>query len=399
MKIFYMGLEAYESRYTHQLTDWNVREFKRLKISHQVVAGLELPSVKGKIVSGSVLDAHGRTYYAMTQMANLVALMKAGKLTCNDVIFFEDMFTPGMESLPYIMQQVSTRYRPRIFVRCLAQTIDPDDFVNREGMFPWMRPYEQMVDNFVDGILVASEEMVANLRIAGFKSDIYVTGLPFGKKEVRERRKPALVPLNMRPKLVSFAARWDEEKQPAFFLKVIDEVHKIDPSIKFQLLTGNKKLKSNAPYLVDAAHAAKKKRKLTIREGLTKDEYYGHLANSRLLFNCALQDWVSNTVSEADTFGCATLFPAYRSFPEVFGNDPNHLYVPWSVSDAATKLVKIVNGEIEQQIGHVSDYQDKSIERTVDVFRGYTYDTGRGGNRYRKYMTEKNLRDEGNLWY
>src|ERR1700686_2912042 len=128
MKIFYMGLESIESRYTLQLEQWNVSEFKRLKVKHEIIRGQELPAVKGKIVTGSVLDAHGRTYYSMTQMAELIAKMKAGKVTNQDVVFFEDMFTPGIESLAYIMDQVPQKYRPRVYVRCLAQSIDPDDF-------------------------------------------------------------------------------------------------------------------------------------------------------------------------------------------------------------------------------------------------------------------------------
>lgn len=366
-KLFYVGLEKLESRYTHQLTDWNIREFKRLGVKYHVVEGTELPAVKGRIVNGSVLDAHGRTYYSMTQMANLIALMKSGKITDEDVIFFEDMFTPGIECLPYIMAQVGTNYRPRIYVRCLAQTIDPDDFVNRLGMFNWMRHFELMLDNFVTGILVASEEMVANLRIAGFKSRIYVTGLPFGKKEVQSRF-PNPTPLYKRPKLVSFAARWDTEKQPEFFLSVIDAVKNLDPEIKFQILTGHKRLKSNDFQLLDKAREYKKKNKLHIREGLSKDSYYCHLINSRLLFNCALQDWVSNTVSEADALGCMTLFPAYRSFPETFANRAGHMYIPWSVEDAAYKLVDLVNCPDSQDVGRVSDYQDKSIERSIDIF-------------------------------
>ena len=47
------------------------------------------------------------------------------------------------------------------YSRFLAQTTDPDDFI-REGMFDWMRRYEQMVDEFVTGIIVASEEFVAH---------------------------------------------------------------------------------------------------------------------------------------------------------------------------------------------------------------------------------------------
>jgi hypothetical protein len=91
--------------------------------------------------------------------------MKAGKITSDDIIFFEDAFTPGMESLFYIIDQVPIQYKPKIYARFLAQSIDPDDFVNREGMFNWMRKYEEMLDSKLTGILVASEEMVAHLRI------------------------------------------------------------------------------------------------------------------------------------------------------------------------------------------------------------------------------------------
>ena len=60
-------------------------------------------------------------------------------------------------------------------------------------MFDWMRRYEQMVDEFVTGIIVASEEFAAHLRTGGFKKPIYVTGLPFGKEEVQSSFNPILL--------------------------------------------------------------------------------------------------------------------------------------------------------------------------------------------------------------
>jgi len=391
-KLWYLGLESIESRYTLQLEQWNVSEFKRLKVKHEIVRGQELPATKGKIVTGSVLDAHGRTYYSMTQMAALIANMKAGKVTSQDVVFFEDMFTPGIESLAYIMDQVPAKYRPRVYVRCLAQSIDPDDFVNREGMFRWMRPFEKMVDSFVSGILVASEEMVSHLRIAGFKAPIYVTGLPFGKAEVQSRVPEEYTLFCERPKQVAFAARWDSEKQPEFFGKVIRAASLIDPQINFVVLTGSPKLKSNSFGLLDLAKSLQKDKsvKFKVHAGLSKNEYYKHLANSRVLFNCALQDWVSNTASEADSFGTQTLYPAYRSFPETFFNDARHLYLPWSVSDAASKLVELVNTKI-QHTGKVSDYQNQTIERTIQVFRKEDIaedEYARNGLGYRRFVSE-----------
>lgn len=366
-KVFYMGLERIESRYTHQLEDWNRPVFEKRGLEFVPVYGSMPEGLTGKIVNGSVLDAHGRTHYALTQNAELIKLMQQGQVTANDVIFYEDMFTPGLESLPYIFAQTPIKYRPEVYVRCLAQTIDPDDFVNRTGMFQFMRRFEQLVDSFVDGILVASEEMVAHLRIAGFKADIYVTGLPYGKQEVLSRVTPQ--PWESRAKRVAFAARWDEEKQPHFFMDLIEEVHKYSPEIEFVLLSGSSELRSSDPTAVQRALALQETANFKIMTGLTKNQYYEELGKSRLLFNCALQDWVSNTVSEADTLGCQTLFPAYRSFPEVFANEEKHMYIPWSLSDAMAKLLELVTVKV-QNVGKVSDYQDQTINRTIDVLDG-----------------------------
>lgn len=387
-KLFYCGLESYESRYTLQLQDWNERVFKLEGIEYEVVTGQELTTDK-QIVTGSVLDAHGRSFYSLTQIANLVKLMKEGKITSDDVIFFEDMFTPGMESLPYILDQVPTEYRPRVFVRCLAQSIDPDDFVNREGMLRWMRKYEEMLDAFVSGILVASEEMVAHLRIAGFKAPIYVTGLPFGKEEVRERVGYVHPVVSRLPRVV-FAARWDDEKQPEFFMKLAQRIYKTRPNVEFAVLTGHPELKSNnsahsefAKYLENSGTANFK-----IYTGLKKNDYYSILAESTVLFNCALQDWVSNTVSEADTFGTLTLYPAYRSFPEVFANNEQNMYIPWSINDAASKLDAMLSNPANYTTGAVSDWQDGTIKRTLDVFTGNGEKWARNGLDYRKFVAQ-----------
>ncbi len=387
-KLFYMGLEAYEARYTLQLQDWNEAVFKKRNIDYQIVTGAELTADK-QIVTGSVLDAHGRTYYSMMQMANLIKLMKEGKVTSKDVVFFEDMFTPGMESLPYIMDQVPKKYRPQVFVRCLAQSIDPDDFVNREGMFRWMRPFEQMVDSFVSGILVASEEMVSHLRIAGFKAPIYVTGLPFGKEEVASRLE-YVKPIMQRELRVGFAARWDDEKQPEFFMQLAQKFHKTHRDVEFAIFTGGPELKSNnkshvefAKYLETSGNANFK-----IYTGLKKNDYYELLADSTVLFNCALQDWVSNTVSEADTFGTIALYPAYRSFPEVFANNADNMYIPWSMDDAIARLTKIFANPSAYKTGAVSDWQNGTIDRTLDVFEGNGEEWARNTNDYRKHVSK-----------
>ena len=385
-KLYYMGLESYQGRYTLQLTEWNRRVFDRRGLDVVYVPGVTIDNTQA-ISVGQVLDAHGRSYFGMSQMMNLVQLMKNGEVTNEDVIYFEDMFQPGIESLPYILDQVTADQRPRVYVRCLAQSIDPDDFVHVWGMAKWMGLYEQMVNEFVTGVLATNEEMVAHMRIAGWRAPIYnISGLAFGKSEVLERIGGAenIRPFDQREMRVGFAARFDQEKQPDFFMDLVEEYQKVNPNVKFAIFSGGP-LRSNNPDYVTRACQLMADGKLEIHEGLSKNEYYALLNNSRVLFNCALQDWVSNTVSEADTLGCNVLYPAYRSFPETFANDADRLYVPWSMTDAMSKLDVLLTNK-HANIGKISDWNNGTIDRVVDIMQGNGEQWNRSGNRYRDHV-------------
>ena len=275
--------------------------------------------------------------------------MKNGEVTSDDVIFYEDMFTPGLECLPYIMQQSPAEYRPKVFLRFLAQSVDPDDFIVREGMFDWMRKYEEMVDQFVDGIMVASEEFVAHLRIAGIKCPIYVTGLPFGKSEVQERVSNQ-IPIVDRANRVAYSSRWDDEKQPHFYMDLAEEYYKVDPTMEFSIFCGHPELKSNKQEYVDRAMFLQDSNTANFKvyTGLKKNDYYSLLADSKILFNCALQ--------ALEKLGRMVL----------------------SIDNLDTSMYNI---------GKISDYQNGTIDRTLDSI--LTEDANlRDRTSFRKYVAK-----------
>ena len=393
-KLFYCGLESYEARYTLQLTEWNRRVFERRGLDVVYVPGTTIDNTQS-ISVGQVLDAHGRSYFSMSQMMNLVQMMQQGEVTSQDVIYFEDMFQPGFESLGYIINQVPQEMRPRIFARCLAQAIDPDDFVHVWGMGKWMMDYERMVNDIVTisggAVLATNEEMVAHMRIAGWTVPIYnISGLAFGKEEVLERigGSANIRPFADRPRRVGFAARFDQEKQPGFFMDLIEMYHELTKEpCEFAIYSGGP-LRSNNPEYVTRAREMEAAGKLKIYDNISKNEYYAHVNNTRVLFNCALQDWVSNTVSEADTLGCNVLYPAYRSFPETFANDPNRLYVPWSIDDAYHKMQNLLR-EPHHNMGLISDWNNGTIDRVIDIVTGEGEQWNRAGNRYRDHVAKE----------
>jgi len=315
-------------------------------------------------------------------------LMKNGEVTSEDVIYFEDMYTSGIDSIPYILKQVPVEFRPKVYVRCLAQTIDPDDFLHVWDMQGFMRKYEEMVNEFVDGVLATNEEMVMHMKVAGWKAPIYnISGLAFGKEEVRSRVK-SIKPFDNRKRRVVFAARWDQEKQPDFFMDIVEDYTKAyNGDVEFALLSGAKMRSNNSSYM-DRTLRLEKEGKLKIYSDLDKNEYYELLNDSRVLFNCALQDWVSNTVSEADALGCNVIYPAYRSFPETFANDSSRMYVPWSKIDALNKMNHAIYNP-SPYMGKISDWNDKTIDRICDILEGKGEQWLRMSTDYRKHTKEK----------
>ena len=381
-KLFYMGLEPYEGRYTLQLQDWSERVFKTRGIDYTIVPGTTIDNTKA-IQVGQVLDAHGRSYFAMSQMMNLVQMMRNGEVTGEDVIFFEDMFQPGMESLPYIMDQIPEEQRPQVWIRCLAQAVDPDDFVHVWGMGKWMSLYEEMCNEFVTGVLASNEEMVANMKIANWKAPIYnISGLAFDKTEVA-LRVGEINNWEKRDNRVVFAARFDQEKQPDFYMDMIEEWYGTPGTadVEFCILQGGP-LRSNNPQYIERARKMEELGLLTIYENLQKNNYYDIVNNSKVLFNCALQDWTSNTVSEADALGCNVLFPAYRSFPEIFNNDYTRLYIPWSIEDAINKMQSLLQSQ-HDNVGKISNWTTGTIDRYIDIMQGNGEQWNRNSNRYR----------------
>jgi hypothetical protein len=102
-----------------------------------------------------------------------------------------------------------------------------------------------------------------------------------------------------------------------------------------------------------------------------------------------LQDWVSNTVSEADALGCNVVYPAYRSFPETFANDHTRLYMPWSKEDAVNKILAGIEAPSDK-MGKISDWTNGTIDRMLDIMEGRFDDIWlRSGNRYRDHVAEE----------
>lgn len=364
MKVWYLPLETYRERYTEQLLNWTERAFQRHGVAYNVVHGARLEGAE-HITTGPVLDARGRCHYALTQVAELMTLVP--RMAQEDWVFVEDLFTPGYESLPYVFDQLG--WRPRIATRNYAQSMDPDDFT-----FPmrrWMRHFEHLVDQTADVVFVASTVHREMIHAAGLDSTrTEVVGLPFDIDSVREQGPFNVLPWAERPRHVVYASRFDKEKQPHLFMDLVDrtKARDINAPVSFVVCTGSDEVRSNDPSVPERLIQMALDNKLTLHAGCTKADYYRELAQARVQFNCARQDFVSFTALEASAFGVATLAPAFRSFPEALEGRLSQLYVPWSVQHAWEQLCRLLdNGE--PQCVRLAENHSHTFDRMIDIFK------------------------------
>lgn len=373
MRIFYCPLEPYKERYTCQLSapkiGWLESRWIENKIEYFRVDG---KSLNKEIKTGSVLDGCGRGYWACSQVMELLGLINCGAITSEDVIYFDDFFHPGVSALPYAFY--INEIRPKMFALLHAQTVDVNDFTY--PMRHWMRYFEWGTAKILDGIFVTSS-CLKDLCVyggIGNESKVHLTGLPYNSDEVKTHF-PKVMP--KRKKQVIFTSRWDWEKNPSFYLKVIDHIMEKRQDITFLITTSATKLRSNATFLLTnlKRYLSKYPDNLFLKENLTKDEYYFNLLESKVQFNCAEQDFVSWTLLEATTCGCTPVYPNYLSFPECLNKDSRFLYNKGSISHAAELVCHWVDSEAMPDVSYIYKPFDSSWLRMLNVMQGNSYDT------------------------
>jgi hypothetical protein len=378
--IYCFPLEHYEERYTGQLMEWTERRFNALydegKALGLFISGNYPPgdSQKRVIKTGGPLDCFERTSWAMSQLNRFIEGLSSGQMqvTNDDIFYFQDMFHPGIESLPYIFHQLGVR--PKIYAINWAQSVDVYDFTF--PMRKWMRHYEMMVASILDGLFVASHELKDLCQVAGYPCKVHSVGLPYDSAMVRDEGPDEIKSWSERSKRIIFSSRLDSEKQPWIFFELARSAQ-TDPMLsgyEFAICSGNPELRSNSNYVCNALEEAKGFTNFKIYINQSKSEYHALLADSQLHFNCAKQDWVSFTMLDAATFGVPSLVPAFRGFPDAMEGSHEQMYIPWSLEDALLKMKAILfdSGQrlSETMCKQIAMHHDLTLNRHMEIMLG-----------------------------
>jgi len=378
--VFYFGLEPYKARYTYQLsTKWMPDAFALQSDKINFIDVLGEFNEDQEIKVGAVLDAVGRGKYAMSQCANFLDMLNKDIVKDNDIVFLQDFWTPGIESLFYALDLYGYK-NIKFYARNWAQSSDEYDFTF--DMRKWMRHYELGLDARLSGMFVGSTLHRDLLRQDGYTCPIHVVSMPVSEEEIRSK-----VP-NWKEKaseskknVVMFSSRLDKEKNPFFMLEVAKTFLKNNPDFEWHITTSGKVLRSSLPGVMDAFRSyAKEEPRFKLMEGLSKEEYYEELASNMIMFNSSLQDWVSFTIVEGTAFGIDVVYPNFRGFPEQV--PANRMYVPFDVDSA----IEVLDNTIKDM--YYSGSTNYGIVEKSDL-----------GRRTEAWIVANNPEFELNIWH
>ena len=286
MYIIDVPIEPLPERYSIEWSQWFVREFHER--GHRAVQVLGVPLTE-EIENGSFLDCYGTHYYKFQQLQTIVHKLYCGERP--DVIFFHDLWFPGIEALEYIRKMMNLRFKIAGYLH--AGTYDPNDRLAQEGMGTWGKYIEMGWFQFFDAIFVGSEYhkfMIVRERNVDEKK-VYSIGYPcdydtydptgMRKKEHREN-------------IVVFPHRLNKEKQPEMF----DQL----PGIISEILKRNITEDFTFVKTKDVCQ--------------TKAEYYELLGKAKIAVSFAKQETFGIAMAEAALMGCIPITPNAVSYTD-----------------------------------------------------------------------------------
>jgi len=357
MKLHHFPLEAYQSRYTDYLSTIEAKHFKSVFADY--VAYTPQDALNSQITSGSVLDSYRRPVVCFDQIRQFLKSEKPESLK-DSVLWFSDFYTAGLDAIPYAFRG-ERPYKAGAFL--WAQTFDRFDFT--ASYVDWMRPWEVMASVFYDHIFVASETLKDLICVAlpFVSAKVHTVGLPYDYQHLQ----PLGDFKTTRSYDCAYTSRWDKEKQPQFFLDIVEN----NLDLKFVVCTGHETLTGDDKVAIERATRLIEKGKLSLCANLSKQEYFNILCKTKVQLNTALQDWVSFTLLEALTFGCIPLYPAYRSFPEALRYNEDCLYAPFDLEAVSQKLRWSVKSHtFDASYGlSILDYHSNTLKRITDILQ------------------------------
>lgn len=324
MRIIYIPIEPLVERYTES---WyrNIPKYFESK-------GCEVITIDGTtlietVKIGTFLDINSTVHYKNSQLQTIARMFHEGRIKDEDIFFIGDLEFWGVESIRLLTQLNNKKIKIAAFLHAASYTI--------EDAFSVAEPYQKFTElgwlAACDFVFVGSEyhkHAVMERRVynqcniadsAVIQDKIIVTGNPLFQDDYKQYE------VFKRKKLI-ISNRFDYEKRPNLSLNFAYLLKKRNPDLEIAVTTSRPKFTSNRNWLAGYARELEKDKILKIYEGLSKEEYHKHLAESTLFITNSIEENFGYCLIEALIYNISPLAPATCSHTEILANNPRFLF-------------------------------------------------------------------------
>ena len=284
--LYLVDLEPVDTRYTAQWRTELPKQLTAAGIPNTVVSGGTVPAV---LTPGAFLNFAGTNSYKSEQLKRISNLFLNGEIKDGDYFLYTDAWNPTIIQLKYMAELLGLKIK--IGGMWHAGSYDPQDFLGRLiGDVPWVRNAEASMFHCFDHNFFATEfhlkmftkELFGEDDIEEWKEHYPGTIIVGWPMEYMYDLLAPYMKISKKDKVI-FPHRIAPEKQPEIF----EDLAASMPDVEFFM--------------------AQKQR-------LTKNEYYKHLAESKIVFSANLQETLGISVYEGASMGVYPLMPDRLSY-------------------------------------------------------------------------------------
>lgn len=285
--IWVFPLEPLDNRYTKQWFDEIPRllqqELDNLASSNTCFQAIGKQTSKDT-TAGAFLDFSDTNYWKSTQLADFVKSYQVGHVANDAKILFTDFWNPALIQVAYMRDLLGTDWQ--IHGIAHAGAYDPTDILGIKMRPEWPHDFERSLFYASDVTYFASnfhrQMFLTNLCIpTAYHDRAVLSGQPH--QAIIDHMESISIPTDKTTDVI-WPHRYNEDKQPEIAEDLANE---------FNLL-------------------------ITQKHNFTKDEFYNELANSKIIFSCALHENLGISIMEAVLTGTIPLLPDRCSYSEMY---------------------------------------------------------------------------------
>lgn len=293
MTVFLVDLEAVDTRYTGQ---WKTHVPTLLRSNGIGVVVIDGPTdIPETTTPGAFLNFGGTNIYKATQVEKISRLFCEGSVKDGDYFLFTDAWHPGIVNVKYMIDLLGVD--AKLGGLWHAGSYDPHDFLGRLiGDDPWVRHAEKSFFHALDHNYFATRFHVdmfnenlfdSTLDINRNDGKIVITGWPFENLKDNILADTGAIDVTHKEDIILFPHRIAPEKQ----VNIFKDLEAALPQYKFIVCQ---------------------------EQQLSKHEYHGLLAKSKMVFSANLQETLGISCYEALCVDAMPLVPDRLSYTEMY---------------------------------------------------------------------------------